>query len=250
MGHATACPLVWRDAEAIAADRKERISGESTEASVMIRARRLEKALAGWDSPMLSAMALSPGVAACGKLAGTCDGTGSCGVGGSGAATQLQSSFRGMHARHDVDAVRKQHAEEVAALKAKQAEEEARAATQLESAFRGMHILPVIYGRAPNDTQLSALQAEADKAKILFLSPGPLPDVELESGSTRRELKRTCEDYQRFLREPGPSEDSSPSSPPSPSPLDAFPVLGFMPSQRPIVDLLQPIIRWISQFKQ
>jgi len=118
------------------------------------------------------------------------------------------------------------------------------------SAFRGMHILPVIYGRAPNDTQLSALQAEADKANILFLSPGPLPDVELESGSTRRELKRTCEDYQRFLREPGPSEDSSPSSPPSPSPLDAFPVLGFMPSQRPIVDLLQPIIRWISQFKQ
>lgn len=119
------------------------------------------------------------------------------------------------------------------------------------SAFRSMHILPVIYGRAPNDTQLSALQAEADKANILFLSPGPLPVVELESGSTtRRERKRTCEEYQRFLREPGPSEDSSPSSPPPPSPLDAFPVLGFMPSQRPIVDLLQPIIRWISQFKQ
>ena len=118
------------------------------------------------------------------------------------------------------------------------------------SAFRGMHIFPVIYGRAPNDTQLSALQAEADKANILLLSPGPLPVVEFESGSTRRELKRTCEEYQRFLREPGPSEDSSPSSPPSPSPLDASPVLGFMPSQRPIVDLLQPIIRWISQFKQ
>ena len=118
------------------------------------------------------------------------------------------------------------------------------------SAFRGMHIFPVIYGRAPNETQLSALQAEADKANILFLSPGPLPVVELESGSTRRELKRKCEEYQRFLREPGPSEDSSPSSPPSPSPLDDFPVLGFIPSQRPIVDLLQPIIRWKSQFKQ
>ena len=124
------------------------------------------------------------------------------------------------------------------------------------SAFRGMHIFPVIYGRAPNDTQLSALQAEADKANILLLSPGPLPVVEFESGSTRRELKRTCEEYQRFLREPGPSKDSSPSSPPSPSP-DAFPALELMQSQRPIVDPLQPIIdlllliiRWISQFKQ
>ena len=82
----------WGEAEAIAADRSERISGESTEESVIIRARRLEKGFADWDSPMLSAMALSPGVAACGKLVGTCDGTGSCGVGGSGAATQLQSS--------------------------------------------------------------------------------------------------------------------------------------------------------------
>ena len=124
------------------------------------------------------------------------------------------------------------------------------------SAFRGMHIFPVIYGRAPNDTQLSALQAEADKANILLLSPGPLPVVEFESGSTRRELKRTCEEYQRFLREPGPSKDSSPSSPPSPSP-DAFPALELVQSQRPIVDPLQPIIdlllliiRWISQFKQ
>jgi hypothetical protein len=122
------------------------------------------------------------------------------------------------------------------------------------SAFRGMHIFPVIYGRAPNDAQLSALQAEAEKANILLLCPGALPAVEFEPGSTRRERKRTCEEYQRFLREPGPS---SPSPSPSPSPLSAVPALGFVPSQRPIVDPLQPIIdllqqiiRWISQFKQ
>ena len=78
-----------------------------------------------------------------------------------------------------------------------------RAANDRESmvgVFRGMRVLPIIYGNAPNDKELLAVQEAATQANILFLSPGVLPVVELDEGLSHQERHRDCGHYTQFVR--------------------------------------------------
>ena len=78
-----------------------------------------------------------------------------------------------------------------------------RAANDRESmvgVFRGMRVLPIIYGNAPNDKELLAVQEAATHASILFLSPGVLPVVELDEGLSHQERHPDCGHYTQFVR--------------------------------------------------